>query len=75
MEAAHERRWQDRDPNDDDVVAAERLREMEGRIRDLERRLGRKTMEVEFLKAAKRSGRSPARGKKPVWQLASPPPW
>jgi transposase len=55
---------------DDDVVAAGRLREMEGRIRDLERLLGRKTMEVEVLREAL----SAARGKKPVWQLPSPPP-
>jgi transposase len=55
---------------DDDVVAAGRLREMEGRIRDLERLLGRKTMEVEILREAL----STARGKKPVWQLPSPPP-
>jgi transposase len=37
---------------DDDVVAAGRLRELEGRIRDLERLLGRKTMEVEILREA-----------------------
>ena len=54
---------------DDDVVAAGRLRELEGRIRDLERLLGRKTMEVEILREAL----SAARGKKPVWQLPSPP--
>jgi transposase len=55
---------------DDDVVAAGRLRELEGRIRDLERLLGRKTMEVEILREAL----SAARGKKPAWQLPSPPP-
>ena len=55
---------------DDEVVAAGRLRELEGRIRDLERLLGRKTMEVEILREAL----SAARGKKPVWQLPSPPP-
>lgn len=55
---------------DDDVVAAGRLRELEGRIRDLERLLGRKTMEVEILREAL----SATRGKKPVWQLPSPPP-
>jgi transposase len=37
---------------DDDVVAAGRLRELEGRIRDLERLLSRKTMEVEVLREA-----------------------
>jgi transposase len=55
---------------DDEVVAAGRLRELESRIRDLERLLGRKTMEVEILREAL----SAARGKKPVWQLPSPPP-
>ena len=55
---------------DDEVVAAGRLRELEGRICDLERLLGRKTMEVEILREAL----SAARGKKPVWQLPSPPP-
>jgi transposase len=55
---------------DDEVVAAGRLRELEGRIRDLERLLGRKTMEVEILREAL----SAARGKKPIWQLPSPPP-
>jgi transposase len=53
---------------DDDVVAASRVRELEGRIRDLERLLGRKTMEVEVLREALTAG-----GKKPVWQLPSPP--
>ena len=54
---------------DDEVVAAGRLRELEGRICDLERLLGRKTVEVEILREAL----SVARGKKPVWQLPSPP--
>jgi transposase len=54
---------------DEDVVAASRLRELEGRIRDLERLLGRKTMEVEVLREALTA----AWGKKPVWQLPSPP--
>lgn len=54
---------------DDDVVAAGRARELEQRVRELERLLGRKTMEVEILKEALAA----ARGKKPVWQLPSPP--
>jgi len=54
---------------DDEVVAASRLRELEGRIRDLERLLGRKTLEVEILREALTA----ARGKKPAWQLPSPP--
>ena len=37
---------------DEDVVGASRLKEMEKRIRELERLLGRKTMEVEILKEA-----------------------
>ena len=37
---------------DEDVVAASRARELEGRVRELERLLGRKTMEVELLKEA-----------------------
>lgn len=36
----------------EDVVPASALREAQGRIRDLERALGRKTMEVEILRAA-----------------------
>jgi transposase len=54
---------------DEDVVAASRARELEQRVRELERLLGRKTMEVEVLKEALVA----ARGKKPVWQLPSPP--
>ena len=37
---------------DEDVVAASEVRRLEGRVRDLERMLGRKTMEVEILKEA-----------------------
>jgi len=37
---------------DEDVVAASRARELEQRVRELERLLGRKTMEVELLKEA-----------------------
>lgn len=54
---------------DEDVVAASTVRELEHRVRELERLLGRKTVEVEVLKEAL----SLARGKKPVWQLPSPP--
>ncbi len=46
------------------------LRELEGRVRDLERLLGRKTLEAETLKEAL----SVARGKKTTWQLPSRPP-
>jgi transposase len=54
---------------DDDVVAASKARDLELRVRELERLLGRKTMEVEVLKEALAA----AREKKPVWQLPSPP--
>ena len=37
---------------DDDVVAASDVRRLEERVRELERLLGRKTMEVEILKQA-----------------------
>lgn len=37
---------------DDDVVAAAEVRRLEQRVRELERLLGRKTMEVEILKEA-----------------------
>lgn len=37
---------------DEDVVAASKVRELEKRVRDLERILGRKTMENEILKEA-----------------------
>jgi transposase len=55
---------------DDDVVAASRVRELEAKIRDLERLLGRKTMEAEILREALDA----ARGKKPGWRLPSLPP-
>ena len=54
---------------DEDVVAASKARDLEVRVRELERLLGRKTMEVEVLKEALAA----AREKKPVWQLPSPP--
>lgn len=54
---------------DEDVVAASRARELEQRVRELERLLGRKTMEVELLKEALAA----ARGKKPAWQSLLPP--
>lgn len=37
---------------DDEVVAASEVRRLEERVRELERLLGRKTMEVEILKDA-----------------------
>jgi transposase len=55
---------------DEDAVASRRVRAPEGRGRELERLLGRKTLEVEVLKEALAA----ARGKKPAWRLLSPPP-
>ncbi len=52
---------------DEDVVATSKVRELERRVRDLERLLGRKTMEVEILKEALDA----ARAKKPTLLLPS----
>lgn len=54
---------------DDEVVAASRMRELETRVRDLERLLGRKTLEVEVLKEAL----AVTRAKKAAWPLPSLP--
>ena len=43
---------------DDEVVAASEVRRLEERVRELERLLGRKTMEVEMLKVPKARGAS-----------------
>ena len=48
--------------SDEDVVAASEVKKLEARVRELERLLGRKTMEVEILKEALDS----ARAKKPT---------
>ncbi|MGR3425560.1 MAG: transposase [Pseudooceanicola nanhaiensis] len=47
---------------DDDVAAAELMAEYEARIAALERLAGRQALEIEFLKEAQRSGRSPRNG-------------
>lgn len=47
---------------DDSVTGNKTVRDMEARIRELERQLGRKTMEVEILKEA----REKSRAKKPT---------
>jgi len=52
----------------EDVVPARLLREAEQRIRELERALGRKTMEVEILRAAQEEVK-----KRPSWYGASRP--
>jgi transposase len=55
---------------DDDVIAASEVRRLEERVRELERQLGRKTMEVEILKEAL----DLARAKKPTLLSRSPRP-
>jgi len=52
---------------DEDVVGTSKVRELERRVRDLERLLGRKTMEVEILKEAI----DLARSRKPILHLPS----
>ena len=53
---------------DDEVTSNKLVRQMEDRIRELERQLGRKTLEVEILKEAL----DKARPKKPMWLARSP---
>ncbi len=53
---------------DDAVIGAARVRQLEERIRELERQLGRKTLEVEILKEAL----DKARPKEPTWLVQSP---
>ena len=55
---------------DEDVVPASRVRELEAKVRELERLLGRKTMEAEILREALEQ----ARPKKLALRLPSPPP-
>ena len=54
--------------NDDEVTSNKLVRQMDERIRELERQLGRKTLEVEILKEAL----DKARPKKPTWLAPSP---
>lgn len=54
---------------DEEVVPVSRVRELEAKVRDLERLLGRKTMETEILREALEQ----ARPKKQAWPLPSPP--
>ena len=54
---------------DDEVTGAARVRQLEERIRDLERLLGRKTLEVEILKEALAAARAKNRccaGRRPI---------
>ena len=53
---------------DDEVTSNKLVRQMEDRIRELERQLGRKTLEVEILKEAL----DKARPRKPTWLVQSP---
>ena len=55
---------------DDEVVAASEVRRLQDRMRELERLLGRKTMEVEIFKEALEL----ARAKKPILLSHSPAP-
>ena len=54
---------------DEEVVPLSRVRELENRVRELERLLGRKTMETEILREALEA----ARPKKQARHLPSPP--
>jgi transposase len=54
--------------NDDEVTSNRAVRQLEERIRELERQLGRKTLEVEILKEALEK----ARPKKPTSLVQSP---
>ena len=54
---------------DEEVVPLSRVRELGNRVRELERLLGRKTMETEILRQALEA----ARPKKQAWRLPSPP--
>lgn len=54
---------------DDAVVGEAQVKKLEARVRELERQLGRKTLEAEILREAL----DKARTKKPSWPLISPP--
>jgi hypothetical protein len=62
METSDERRGKEAVRADEEVVPASEARKLEDRVRELERLLGRKTMEVEILKEAL----DLARVKKPI---------
>ena len=53
---------------DEDVIGTSEVRRLEARVRELERLLGRKTMEVEILTEAL----AKSRAKKLIWRSASP---
>ncbi len=54
---------------DEEVVPLSRVRELENKVRELERLLGRKTMETEILRDALEA----ARPKKQPWHVPSLP--
>lgn len=56
--------------SDDGVTANRTVRQLEDRVRELERQLGRKTLEVEILKEALEKSRA----KKPTLHVLSPRP-
>ena len=56
--------------SDDQVTPNRTVRQLEDRVRELERQLGRKTLEVEILKEALEKSRA----KKPTLHLLSPKP-
>ena len=55
--------------SDEPVVGSSEMRRLEERIRDLERLLGRKTLEIEILKEAL----DLARSEKAIWRSSSAP--
>jgi len=56
---------------DEDACAVDLLQEYEARIAALERLVGRQALELEFLKGASRSARSPRNG--PTFVITGPP--
>jgi transposase len=65
--AAHARRGKCRRGQDDDVTSNKVVRQLEERVRELERQLGRKTLEAEILREAV----DKARSKKATWLVRS----
>ena len=59
--------------DDDEVTSNRVVRQVDERIRELERQLGRKTMEVGILKGEAEPNLGKARPKKPMWLAQSQP--
>jgi transposase len=68
LATAHARRRECRGGGDDDVTSNKVVRQLEDRIRELERQLGRKTLEAEILREALGKSQS----KKPTLLARSP---